>query len=287
MKRLTFYVVVSVIISAASLPVTSTLFAQFIWLDQMGDKALAIEILKPTFAGNDDVTFLSSAIFISGRFALREDLRLVAELPFAHARVDVVVLDFINPQPIKESESETIIGNPYIGLELRKAGSPVFGELGVRIPITPDDKSIASAIGRFADFDRMEAFAPDVFTVLGRINFQSTSASHVRIRVRGGPTLLFNSEGFLEDDTELLLDYSAQVGYVTQKVSVMGGLTGRLFATQTEGDFGERSVHQLGASATLISGQVQPGIHLRIPIDDDLDDILDFVFGLNLSVQLK
>lgn len=93
-----------------------------------------------------------------------ENVIFVGELPFAHRGIDS---DF------GFSVDETIIGNPYVGFEVWGQGSPVFAEIGVRVPVTPDDKFLASSVGSFSDFDRFEAFALDILTLTGKVVFTS------------------------------------------------------------------------------------------------------------------
>lgn len=253
-------------------------WAQPIWLAQSptDGNSLAVEFIKPNFEGEDNLTFLTSVWFFSGRFAIGESITLVGELPLVYAKPDV-----------DGADSETIIGNPYGGIEVRRAGSNFFGELGVRLPVTPDDKFLAPLIGFYGDVDRLEAFIPDLFGIIGRVNYQSISPSNIIVRLRVGPTILTNSDDFFEDDTEVLVDYNAQVGYSGQSIIIVGGFTGRYIATQDEGDFGEKTIHQLGASAGLKGGTVSPGVHFRLPLDEDLTELLDFVFGLNLTINLQ
>ena len=271
----------------ATLQLTTSLSAQPIWLEQTSGNSIAIEVLKPNFKGDDDFTFISSALFLSGRFSLGENLIFVGEVPLAHAnRDDFKIVDPSTGETLFELdfEPETIIGNPYVGLEFRKPGSSVFIEIGGRIPVTPDDKFSASSIGGSADFDRLEAFASDLLAITGKINYHNKNASNLVIRLRGGPTVWIPTD---EGDTELLLDYSAQVGYEGQQVSVIGGLTGRLIVTEDDRDFGERTFHHLGASATLNLGAARPGVHFRMPLDEPLNDRIDFIFGLHLVLQLQ
>ncbi|HEX9654909.1 MAG TPA: hypothetical protein VGA99_14470, partial [bacterium] len=159
-------------------------------------------------------------------------------------------------------------------------------EFGLRPPIMSDSKFNAASAGFSADVDRFEAFNPETFIAALRANYRQKMASDVVIRVRGGPVLFVytNDAG---DKTDLLIDYSIQAGYEGTAVHLMSGLTGRFFASSDDGDFGERSVHQLGVSANLILGETRPGIHLRLPLDKDLREGIDFVFGLNLAVLLN
>lgn len=266
-----------VVAFAVSTVVTPPLFGQSIWLDHTQKKSIAIEILKPTLDGDDNTTFVSSAIFLSGRFTLSPNLLFVGELPFAHHGIDT---DF-------RKHTETVIGNPYIGLEFRSPSSPVFAELGVRVPITPDDKGFASDMGIFADLDRFEAFTPDVLTVAGKVNFYRKSDRNIVFRIRSGPSLFINTRRDAGDDVELFVDYSAQIGLEGRRVSLIGGITGRLLVTEEDLNFGERSFHHLGAALSLNLVKVRPGIHFRVPIDDDFAEVVDFIFGVNLGIQFQ
>lgn len=57
-----------------------------------------------------------------------------------------------------------------------------------------------------------------------------------------------------------------------------------MIVTESDLDLGERTVHHLGATAAINSGAVSPGVHFRIPIDDQFDNI-DYVMGLNLVIH--
>jgi len=231
------------------------LFAQPIWLHQNNESYIGVEALKPNFEGEPNLTFVSSVIFVSGRFMIGDAIAIAGELPISHFGDD--------------NDSETMIGNPYIGLEFRKPDGTFFIELGGRIPIAPDDKLGAALLGAFTDFDRLEALLPDVVTFSGKVNFQTANSSNVVFRLRGGPTLLANSDSqnFIDNDnSEWLIDYSGQIGLQGEQISVFGGITGRYLASG-EGDFGEKSIHQLIGSANIDLGSVRPGIQLRFPLE--------------------
>lgn len=268
MYRFMFPVALSVIFLNA--PVS----AQSIWLPHGENHTVGIEFLKPDFDGDANVDFFTGALFLTGKLRVSEKLFFVAELPIVRRGFDEEFGFF---------ESETAVGNPYIGLETR--GETSFIEFGLRPPLMSDDDFIAASAA-IADFDRLEAFDPDFFTIAAKVNYRKKSASDLVTRLRLGPTFLIytNDTG---DDLELLLDYSAQVGYEGGQVHVIGGLTGRFLASSDDGNIGERTVHQLGVAANLALNNVRPGIHLRLPIDDDLNNIIDLVFGLHLAVLLK
>ena len=252
--------------------------AQPLWTSQDRQTSVAVEWHKPSFdedRGRDDIGFLTSALFLSGRVAVADNLRLVGELPVAHLSIDS---DF-------GDETNTALGNPYLGLEVDLINSLLWGEVGLRAPLASGD-DVALEPGLFADADRFEAFVPDALSVIAMGNIRLQSASGIGVRLRGGASLVVDTDDEeFEDETEVILTYSAQGWYGAGQVQVGAGLTGRLF-TSEEGNLGEISFHHLGLSVIGTFGMVQPGVHIRLPLDEDLSDFIDSVFGLNLTVLI-
>ncbi|NIR47263.1 hypothetical protein GWO43_02195 [candidate division KSB1 bacterium] len=254
------------------------LTAQPIWVDTGTNNFVALEILKPNFSSRANTTFATSTIFLSGRFRTSDNAFFVGELPFAHRGFD-------NGPRI--ANSETAVGNPYLGMEFHHPDRNTFWEIGIRLPIVPENNSSAKSLGRDSDFDRFEAFLHNFVTVLGKVNFMPESSSNLTPRIRVGPTVLIPiGEPAETADIELFLDYSAQVGYNGQRFGFLAGLTGRLFVSEDELDFSERTFHHLGIAANVAFDNVRPGIHLRLPLDEFITDRVDFIFGVNLAVQL-
>ncbi len=283
MKRLTLVFTVAVWAISIGL-VDFPLSAQPIWLTQTEGNFVSIEVLKPNYEGGRGLSFITSATFITGRFSVGENVAFVGELPLVYSKSNFTNFDFTTGELIvtEGTETETMVGNPYVGLEFRRPGANNYFELGVRLPIAPDDKFVAPQIGEDADFDRFEAFLTDFIPISGRLNYQKKNASNVVLRLRGGATVFVPTN---EGDTEMFFDYGGQVEFEIQKISIIGGITGRMFVTEDELDLGERTAHQFGASASLNLGTVSPGIHLRIPIDDEFD--ADYILGLNVVIQKK
>ncbi|MFQ5823224.1 MAG: hypothetical protein ACE5JB_04135 [bacterium] len=267
----------TIIIVFLSLSFPSMLLSQPIWVGQSLDNTLSLEIFKPDFKdinGNDNTTFVTSAIFLSLRLPISKKVILVADIPFVHAG-----LDFRN----RDNISESMIGNPYLGLEFRRRDFPVFTELGLRVPLAPD-KFFPSQVGIFSDFDRLEAFLPDVVALLGAVNYQHNIISDFVLRLRAGPSLLLNTDD--ADDSELYLLYNALLSYEGKLIGIRSGFTGRLIFTD-EGSIGERTFLEFGLTASIALGNVRPGVHFRLPLEDDLTEVLDFVIGINLGILMK
>ena len=182
-------------------------------------------------------------------------------------------------------DSENTLGNPYFGIELHGNNSPLYGEIGVRLPLAPDtDENEAAIVGLFTELvDRAEAFISDAIPISGAINYRHKNPTGFVLRLRGGSALWIETgEG---DETELFLLYSVQAGYESSKFNFIGGFTGRWWLNE-DGDFGERTFHQLGLAANVAFGVARPGISFRVPLDEDMTDILDIVYGLTLSLNL-
>lgn len=280
MKCPSFYSVLVSIIILITLQITSPLSAQSIWLDQDKNNFIAIEFLKPEFTGYDSYSFFSSVIFLSGRHAVNENIILIGELPFAHCNYS-----YYNWFYWDTEISETVFGNPYLGVEVYGHESPVFGEFGLRLPLTSYDKYHATSFGAFSDYDRFEAFAPDLVSLSAKGNYLHKYNQFVSFRLRLGPTLWINTSRS-GGDTELRLDYAGQILYKYKIVSFLTGISGRFLLDSPNLDFNERATHQFSIAGSVGIGSFRPGIYFRTPIDGNLYDFLDYVFGLNLGVQL-
>lgn len=277
MQTLFFRIATMLAVASAAMFVPATAPAQSIWLDRSSDKMLALEILKPSFKGEENVSFTTAAYFLSYRTPLSQNVRFAGELPFAHGDFGWEVNSFFT-----SFGPGSTFGNPYLGVEVQKEGSPIFVEIGVRVPLTSDNQFQAVTTGLVADFDRIEAFMPNTVPFTGMLNYRQKSASGLTFRLRGGPSFLVGTKG---GGSEWLLGYSAQIGYETEPFSMNAGITGRANLSE-EGNFGERSTHQLGLAANLGLGKVRPGIHFRLPLDQDTRESLNYVAGINLGILL-
>lgn len=256
--------------------------AQPIWLDQSINKSISLEALKPI---KKNTHFFTSTHFLSVRLPLAEQWVFVGELPFSYFKTNF---------SRGRNTSDSKLGNPYLGIEFYREDSPLFIEAGFRLPLVGAEDN-ATRFGQLTDADRLEAFAPDAITVLTTLNFQHTYPSAVFFRLRSGPSILFSTgDGgsiLLTDpasagESEVFLVFSGQLGYAGKKVNLSGGLTGRLVVTE-EGDFGRRTYLQLGLNARFNLGNFRPGVHVTIPLEDDLKEVVDLIVGVNFGLLLR
>lgn len=268
---------------AATALLPFSLAAQSIWADRSHNKTIALEILKPNLTGEfyDNTTFPTSALFLSVRLPINDRLNLVGEFPLAHAGVNFS-FDFF-----EFKESGTGIGNPYVGLEIQGENEAFFTEIGARAPLAPES-NLASTIGFLTDFiDRGEAFLPDILSVIAVQNYLYRAPAGFIMRLRGGPSFwIYTGRENIDEEVELLLLYSAQVGYASNNFSLMGGLSGRMIVSEGDLNISERTLHQFGTFASIDLGRVRPGVQFRAPLDEGFKDFLDFAFGVNLALEL-
>jgi hypothetical protein len=201
---------------------------------------------------------------------------LVADISMVHAEL----VDDDNPN--------TIIGNPYIGAEYYLPETPLFFELGMRIPVVPEGKALASVVGYESDFDRAEAFVPKIIPVFVDMNFKKTFNSNILLRAGTGISLWFNSKEIgAYRDPAVAFKYILQTGYNHPRVNIILGLTGRS-ELSSEPRVGEKiHILQYGTTITFPVGNFRPGINFRIPGNKYTARRIDYVFGLNLAYSFK
>ncbi|MFQ5706092.1 MAG: hypothetical protein ACE5HO_01500 [bacterium] len=249
--------------------------AQSIWLRRSPEKTIAIEVLKPNFAGEFNTTFLTSAAFLSTRIPLNKKLVFVGELPFANGGIDY---------QLGRLASGGTVGNPYLGLEIRQPTSSVFAEIGVRLPLAAEN-NFGAVVGTRTDFDRADAFIDHTLTVNVLMNYLEKDASNLFFRLRLGAAFLNNIQGRLGTSVNLL--YSGQIGYEVDPFNVIVGLSGRWNVSEGFSGFGLRASHQFGVAASVRLGVVQPGLLFRLPVDEILNEAVDYVVGLHLGIDWR
>lgn len=251
--------------------------AQSPWLVPRSDRAVHLEILKPSFDEDwAEYTFTTFALFLSGRFAVGDNIVLVGELPFATVGVEVEGFD----------ESESTVGNIYLGAEFGGTDSPAFGEFGVRLPLTKDTDYFGFEFMFMDVVDRWEAFIHEVASVHAATNFRYAAENGLGFRGRFAPVVWFDAGDALADDVEFFVLYSAQALFQGANVAVSGGFSGRLWVTVEDADLGERTLHQFVLAASYGLGRWWPGVQIRVPLDEDLTEAIGPAFCLSLGVQL-
>jgi len=270
-------VVIRLFLTASSLMIlVDCVAAQSLWLDRSADRTVSLEFIKPRYDGSSNETFFSASWTLSTRIAISDLTTVNVEMPFAHFNVD---------EPVAGFDGSSTIGNIYVGAEIHGRESGLFGEFGVRLPTVDGEEIAAFITGALSDFvDREEAFVNDAFPLLAAINYHQHDPSGLVVRIRTGLSTWVAVGD--RADTEIFLVYGGQAGYSSSGLSVLAGVTGRLWLTQEANDTSEAFFHQVAVMAGPRFGRFLPALQLRIPVDEQLNELIDFVWGLSLTVDV-
>ncbi len=248
------------------------------WIPRDGKQAVAIEFLRPTLEAID-AGFFSSAFFVSGRVEASANFAVIGELPYSRHESSQTATDF-DGNEITLEESSGTIGNPYLGVEAAPSSSPIFMELGVRLPLVSEDQELAQVTGLFADISRWEAFYSNVISIQTAFNVREVTPSNVEYRLRLSPVLSIPTEGSV--DPELFGIYSLQIGYHGRIVRLGTAVSGRLLFTEDFGNLGERSLNQLELHADFGPWAIRPGFDLHLPLGS-WGEVVPVVLGASVS----
>jgi hypothetical protein len=251
--------------------------AQDYWANA-GNNQVSLELVRPMLA-EDNLTTTSFTLFAAGTISVTEAVGVAFDVPYARAAYDIA-----------EAESSSSIGNPYVGVEY---AMPAFGlQLtgGARLPLAKleIDNLVGQALGILSTVDRMEAFMAETATLQASARVTREVAPRFFVSGRLGANMaLYTDTEEGEDSSDLFTVYGAQGWYQTGALRVGGGFLGRLLVTGEEGtSFSDNSLHEAGLWLDYAVGPARPGIFIRMPLDDDMSEIMDFTIGLGVSYKL-
>jgi len=254
--------------------------AQVNWMSPLHEPGISLEISKVSYEWDRNLSFWSIQYSLSGRIRLADRLDLLLEFPYSH--FSRKAYSYYGGSYYERSEST--IGNPLLGIELAgRESSPVL-KFGVRLPLAEVDYQNyhASDFGMASAMDRWEAFWPKLLTLQLSTGYRVVEMNQYQFQFLFSPTAMFPDEG----DPELLADCSAEFWLTQRYVRAGLGINGRLIVTESDLSFDERTQFQAGASLSATIGSFHPGIHIRVPLDESIQQSLNFTYGLNLTVDL-
>jgi hypothetical protein len=252
--------------------------AQSIWLTREGKHAVMLEFILPTEDDNADA--LTGALFVSGRNALSHSLTFVGQVPFARfSAPGRVFYNYTINGFVTADVNETMMGNVYLGIEGTPSTSRIFGEGGVRLPLASDRKPFAASMGAEADLRRLQAFTPNTVCIESAVNVRSLPDSKVAYRLRISPILEFDTD---RSTSQILTNFSGQVGYQRPSVRVGGAISGRADFGNNGYSLLDRNLVQLEFHSDFLSGPLRPGIDVRVPLGT-WSESAGTVVGANLT----
>ncbi|MBI5265622.1 MAG: hypothetical protein HY851_00155 [candidate division Zixibacteria bacterium] len=258
---------------------SNTAIAQVGWLNPEGKPGIGLEWSLASLKSYNDYyykmsyPFPTGALFLSARARVGNGAHFVLEAP-----VFLTKFEFSSPYA-SASESRQGIANPYIGIEFGTPGNSAIGTFGVRFPLVSEDNSSWALPAVAYESHRLLAFMHDVTQVSAGGGYRYVSRTGSGFRIIGGGQLAIPSEG----DAELFGDLATNFWLQADKVRLMATFGGLVLITESGYDFGDRILLNLGLAADLTLGSWQPGIHFRMPLDDNVNKVMNSVYGIHVT----
>jgi hypothetical protein len=264
----------------------STGFAQVGWLNPEGKPGVQFEFSAATFEKSTWYTmyaythrfkFPTSSMFLTSRFRMSENNQVIVELPLFYTKSE---LSYYSYGEVSMSDSKFGVANPYIGIEIGKEGTSALFDLGVRLPIISEDNMGWAIPSQYISSHRFLAYLHKVMQISCSSGFRYVDPSGIGIRVTGGGQFAAPSQG---GDAELFGDLVTSLWYQGKVVRVGTGLSSLVLITESNIDFTNRLLTTFNATADFAAGNWSPGLHVQMPIGENLTDEVGIIYGLHLS----
>ena len=259
------------------------LAAQGLFTDRVGTDFGWVELQHPVFDDGDLSAWLANAGL---RVRVTRLVSLVGAVAVGRVGVEA------SPPARPDAEAATRIGNPYAGLRFDARTGPAWVELGAYLPtFKGEDRGdgLVALANLYGDYDRAEAFLSEAVAARLLVGTTLRSPRGTLLTLRGGPAMWFPT-GERGSEIQVLIDYQAAVGVDVSRLTVQVGFTGRLNAKSQSAvgqSFGERTVHQAAAALGYRFAGAHPMLWVRLPLDQDLTEVLSMVLGLGVTFQLR
>jgi hypothetical protein len=267
----------------AVLSLTGSAAAQDYWMYPGGMNSVSLQIFKPGLAEHSsNYGLLTSTWVVSTRFDAGSNTAFFVSLPVSNA-----VMDF-EWSYLDHSAKQTVIGNPYIGFEFGSWDTlrtvRPLGRVGFRIPIASDDKDWAASIGHVTLFNSFESMIPELWTIQVGMGVDLVSRTGLAGSINVDVATMIPNEG---GDSEIFGNFGLTLIYASRGFSGSIGYAGRVWLSEGDMSLSERTVDQLGFETGYRIGSFRPGAHLRLPLDENLSDEIDNIYGLSLTYFVK
>jgi hypothetical protein len=274
------YFLVAIAVALASCLAVSA-NGQSPWLNYNGRTVVNLRYASPSFDtdGYWQASGMVVNLDITGR--LNEKSAMVVSVPYAHyseSHEDY----YWGTESIKQD----LVGNPYFGVQVRPSIPYLSYDFGVRLPLVSDNKFAAALTGMLSDVDQFEAFIPDYMPIhFGfTINLKNEQGLFTRVKIFPYSWIYVGDSKYV-DDTEFALHYGAVSGFENQNIRVQGGISGFSLLTEDQLLFDDSSLKQFGMEMSYRLGKFWPGIHFRIPLDDEVNDVVNLVWGISVLYE--
>lgn len=258
--------------------VTPTTYGQSIWMAPQHGHSVSVEILKPHYTEFFDAEFLTSAWYFSAQYQVSPSIAIIAELPVSHMDGVFEIYPFVGPETI----SETIVGNPLVGIVRDDVNSAFVSEFSIRLPFL---EKRAAFTNSNSDVDRWSAFITDALTLRARggMKFRNFDNSFSGRVLFGLTTIIHTKFG----DPDVVSDLVAQAWLKQSNYQFGVDFSNHVHITDQRLFFSERTEFALGLGVTGVFNQIRPGLRIEVPLGNDgfarRGGITNYVLGFNLA----
>jgi hypothetical protein len=230
--------------------------------------------LKPYFEADVDFSAFSGIYDLYANIPVRSNLNIVSSLPYSTYADD------------EESESE--VGNLYIGLQMRQASHKNKSSIisfGAFLPTAGEDDFSINFLSALANYYQLEKYLPNTLTIYGNYSHHIVQSRGGLVNFEIGPNILIPTKDD-DDETELLMHYGISGGFQFTNFAVLAELVGLVIISEDVDDFSDRFIHTLAFGGQWTGSAVRPGIFYKIYLKEDFRDFIDGVLGIKLDVAL-
>ena len=257
------------------------------WLPPSRDAGLSLTAQRAVFnigpTGNP-FGATASAWTLGATAEVGRGVRLMGEVPFAFATVDVEVTNSQGDVLAEEARTGSALGAVQLGVEADPTPWVTVGG-AVRLPTASEGTSVeqlaALSAGALTDLERPGAFASQAATLAGWAELRLRPARAVTVRLRALPQVV---APVADDagDAEGYLGTAAQAFYRLGRGRVGGGVTA---ITALNGDRDGVGEVQVGVVGDVPVGPVRVGVLGRLAVLGDLRDHVEGAVGLSVSTR--
>lgn len=253
--------------------------AQTLWLDSGRESRLTVELHRPALRQSGNRSISGFTAFCGLHTPIGKQVDFVGILPLAHSGTRYKIFR------AEVNESQTAVGNLYAGLRLHAPNYPAIWEIGLHLPTAAERMWALENMLMTEWTDRMETLISQNAFISAIGNIMRGDSAGLLLRFRAGPVLAIGTAA--PGNTELFIRYGFKAAFRISPMRIAAGMSGLLWMSQ-EGSAGvaERTFHQMGISAGMAAGLLQPALLIRIPLDEDLKEAYHYTIGLNLTVKL-
>lgn len=248
------------------------------WAPPAAGSSVSLAVERPLFETADGLASYSSAWTLGGAREVALGVRVVGEVPFAFGGIA------FGDDAFGVDERGAALGNVLVGVEAELPISPgmVGGYLRAPTATATDDGGTAQAVGLTSDYDRFGAYVEDVVTVAVLAEARpALRGAPVAFRLRAVPQVLVPTDDTFGARAEVFVGYAAQALVGVGPARVLAGVSGLSLLTE---DGEDRHNVFVGATVEAAAGPARVGLTGRVPVAGRVEDFLDGVVGLRLTL---